>query len=347
MENDLPELNFDWLIEIDLFKHAVTYFDNGQKRSEQFFTDGSKLYKEIFYSENGHIREIVNYKLNTNDIRRYYFADEKVKSGMTISYHENGIVQSQKYYVDGKIHWEEKFFSESGQLLEVINYKKGIKSGLHKMYTERGILLSEINFEGSIPNGESRFYYDNGLTKALINYRMGKKDGISKFYYDNGIMKIEENFEDDIREGFVKTFYKSGGLKEEWSVHQGLPEGKCNFYYKTGMIYGIKNYKGGKEEGLSRFYYENGKIKEEINYLHGLKNGLYKFYTPGGRLEKEIIFQEGEPIQQTELEIKNSDDVYVPTRKENAIRTMNYIGISAAIIIALYLVYSLLIYLFG
>lgn len=347
MERSIPDTDFGNLIEIDIFRHSVTYYDNGQKKSEQFFTDGSKLYKEIFYSDTGQIREIVNYKLDSNECKRYHFTEEKVKSGMLISYHENGKVQSQKYYVDGKIHWEEKFFSDSGQLLEVITYKKGTKSGIHKIYTEKGILLSEICFENSIPHGESRFFYDNGLTKALISYRSGKKNGISKLYYDNGILEIEENFEDDVAEGFIKTFYRSGGLKEEWQVHKGIPDGNCVFYYKTGMIYGTKNYKGGKEDGTARFYYENGRIKEEINFSGGLKNGLHKFYNPSGRLEKEIIYQDGEIIKEVEPETRKPLQAYIPTKRENAIRTMNYIGISAAIIVVLYLIYSLLIYLFG
>ena len=342
-----PITNFSELVLKEIFKHSIIFYPNGQKKKEQFYTDGLLLFKEINYSESGQIREIINYKAESNEVKKYFFAEEKVKSGMLICYHENGSVQSQKYYVGGKIHWEEKFFSEAGQLLEIISYKKGIKAGPHKIYNDRGILLSEIYFDNNIPDGPATFYYNNGLTKSIVNYKNGKKCGISKLYYENGILKFEENFENDVLEGFIRTFYKSGGIKEDWQIHNGIPEGNSIFFYKDGTIYGVKNYKSGIEHGPAKFYYENGKLKEELNYFEGLKDGSHKFYDPDGKLEKECIYENGILTQENFPEIEQSQNTISNVKSGNMARTMNYVGISAASLFGIYLLYTLAIYLFG
>ncbi|MDP4192977.1 MAG: hypothetical protein Q8858_15535, partial [Bacteroidota bacterium] len=160
--DEYPNLTPDKLNDDVLFNHAKTYYEDGKLRSERYYTDGLLLLKEIFYSPSGQVREIINYKKDGSYTSRQRFSDEVYKSGLALTYYEDGQVQSQRYYVDGKIHWEEKIFSPKGQLLEVITYYKGGKNGKHTVYNENGAKVFEIDYKNNLPDGTSKFYYENG-----------------------------------------------------------------------------------------------------------------------------------------------------------------------------------------
>ncbi len=348
----IPNLTHFYLDkESDFYLPEITYFANGKVKSEKYFTDGQKLVQEKIYNETGTLIEIINY-VSSGQNKILYFDNEVTdkRSGIALTYHENGKVQSQRYFVDGKIHWQEKIFSESGQLLEFITYDKGGKSGPYIMYNERGNKIKEINYEDNSPNGLTKYYYDNGQLKAEVIYKDGKKNGTTKIFYNNGTLKVVENNRDDIREGVTKTYYESGGIKEEWYFSKGEPEGNNKFFYKSGALFGSKNYKEGKEEGLTQLFYENGIIKEEINYLEGKKHGSNKIYDSSGKLIKEFVFTGGvcekevEPtLEKVIIPVITKPVEHVRTFKEKTILTMNYMAVSAFILAIIYLIYFLLI----
>jgi len=346
---DAPNLTHFYIDnESKYFLPIITYHPNGKIKTEKYFTDGEKLLKEKVYNEEGKLVEIVNYLSNGLNSILYFDREEVEKrSGMAITYHNNGKVQSQKYYVEGKIHWQEKIFDENGNLIEFISYEKGGKKGPYILYDENGNKIKELIYDDNVPSGLAKFYYVNGQLKAEINYKNGKKNGVSKIFYSNGVLKINETIVDDIREGITTTYYESGGIKEEWNFAKGEPEGKSKFYYKSGSLYGTKNYKEGKEEGLTQLFYENGALKEEINYKSGKKNGINRIYDSKGKLVKELVFNDG--VFEKESEIKNEplinlNEVVKPrenkmTFKEKSILTLNYAGVVLGVLIIIYIIY--------
>ncbi|MFH0734307.1 MAG: toxin-antitoxin system YwqK family antitoxin [bacterium] len=335
--------------ESDFYLPEITYFTDGKVKSEKYFTDGQKLIKEKIYNEQGTLIEIVNYISDGKNKVLYFDKEETEKrSGIALTYHENGKVQSQRYFVNGKIHWQEKIFSEAGNLLEFISYDKGGKSGPYIMYDERGNKIKEINYEDNIPSGITKLYYENGQLKAEVNYKDGKKNGITKIFYNNGTLKIVENNINDIREGITKTYYESGGIKEEWNFSRGAPEGNSKFFYKSGALFGTKNYKSGMEEGLTQLFYEDGIVKEEINYVEGKKHGSNRIYDTSGKLIKELVFTEGVCEKEIEPKIEiipviTEPLAHITTFREKTILTINYVAVSAVILAIIYLIYFLLI----
>jgi len=351
-----PNTNPDYLLKDELNKPDVTFHNNGRIKSERHYTDGQILLKEKFYADNGMLCEIVNYKKEGDEYSRQTFDADPKRSGLNITYYSNGNVQSQKYFVDGLLHWEEKIFSESGELLELITYKKGGKNGPHILYNESGNKISEINYSENLPHGNAMFFYEDGQLKATTQFDGGFQTGGAKVYYRNGILKISENLEDDLREGITRTFYESGGIKEEWNFHNGLASGENKFYYRSGTLFGVKNYEKGKEEGLSTFYHENGNLKEEINYTEGKKDGPNTFYNLHGQIKKELTFSDGNMIEEVIHEVENdviSDDVPQttivepePEHKKNVSKT-NVALIIAGFFLLLYFTYTFIIYLIG
>lgn len=344
MEVEYPNLTPDNLKKEIPFDYASAYYDSGTIKSERFFTDDHLLMKEIHYSPAGQIREIVNFKKDGSKLLHQNFTDEIVKSGLSLTFYENGAIQSQKYYVDGKVHWEEKIFGPEGQLIEVINYIKGGKTGIDTVYNQLGGKISEIAYKDNQPDGISRFYYDNGQLKAEICYVKGKKNGVSKIYYQNGIMKVVENMRDDMRDGLTKTFYENGGSKEEWCFSDGELSGNCNFFYKSGQLFGTKNYEGGKEEGLSQLFYENGELKEEITYHEGNKSGVSKVYDKYGNLEAEYIYLNNEIIEEKRGAPVYPEGSVNSSKKETIRRNINYFLIFSAVLVMIYFLYAFILY---
>ena len=333
---ELPNTSPDKIEDIRPFKNKITYYPNGRVRSEQYYTDDELLLKEIIYSESGQIKEIINYKKDGAEDRKQTFENDAKKSGISISYYEHGVMQSQRYYVAGQIHWEEKIFDEKGRLIEIVTYRRGHKEGPNIIYHSKGYKLNEVNYKDNLPHGQAKFFYDNGQLKAEVFFDKGIRQGISKIYYNNGVMEIEEMLKDDVRDGCLKTFYENGGIKEEWGFKNGLPEGTSRFFYSNGKLYGEKSYKEGKEDGLHRFFYQDGRIKEEMFYSDGVLQGQPKYFP-----ESEYVT---DPEIQSKEILPQQESFNTPELVNNKSRNI-ILGLSIVIfVLLLYIFYTFIIY---
>ena len=130
-------------------------------------------------------------------------------------------------------------YYENGQLEEEGNYKNGKKDGLWKEYYENGQLSSEEEFKDDKRDGLRKSYYENGQLEEEGNYKNGKKDGLWKEYYENGQLSSEEEFEDDKRDGLWKSYYENGQLQFEVYYKDGKKNGlfKEYSYDKTGQLF--------------------------------------------------------------------------------------------------------------
>ena len=335
-----------------VFRNERFYHQNGKIKLEQFFIDGNFLFKEVHYNEDGTVNEIINYRSDGTTWSNQEFKNGEVKSGLTLTYYEDGSVQSQKYYVENKVHWTERIFNRKGQLIEVIGYSKGIKNGQNIFFDENSNKVGEINYRFNNPDGSAKFYYPNGKLKAEINYYRGHKTGISRIYYKNGILKSEENLRNDIRNGVTKTFYENGNIKEEWNFKNGKPDGSSKTYYKNGVISGIINYKNGTEEGISTYYYQNGNLKQEIFYTKGTISGTTKIYKEDGTFDHEINYSDSNsdkgyavPLSESKIDpivkYKVEKAVRKADRRKRIIRSVNYALLFSVSVAAIYILYIL------
>lgn len=80
------------------------------------------------------------------------------KDGILRKYYDNGVLQSEFVYKDGKL------------------------NGLCRTYYENGSIKSRENYKDDKLDGLSKVYYENGKIMADIFYREGKK--IWETYYD-------------------------------------------------------------------------------------------------------------------------------------------------------------------
>jgi antitoxin component YwqK of YwqJK toxin-antitoxin module len=93
-------------------------------------------------------------------------------SGTLVKYHENG-----------QLNWEE-------------NFKDGKKDGIDKKYNENGQLEKKQSFKYNKKDGVSEEYYKNGQLEEKGNWKEGKPDGVFEYYHEDGDLEKKINYKD-------------------------------------------------------------------------------------------------------------------------------------------------------
>ena len=124
------------------------------------------------------------------------YKDNKLYTGYFIRHFDNGNINFEGNYKDGKKDSLMKGYYDNQQIGYEVNYKNGIKHGKHTMYYENGNLSEEGNFidgkeEGIWVTVDSLGYINKG------NYKNGKREGIWYWYYVDSktlldTIKVEE-----------------------------------------------------------------------------------------------------------------------------------------------------------
>ena len=89
-----------------------------------------------------------------------------------------------------------KLYYENGNLESESNFKDGKQEGLSKLYYENGDLESEGNYKDGKGEGLAKEYYENGNIRIEGNYKDGKKEGHFKEYYENGYLMAQYYYKD-------------------------------------------------------------------------------------------------------------------------------------------------------
>ena len=103
-------------------------------------------------------------------------------TGVVKSYYENGNLEAEGNFKDGKLEGLGKEYYENGNLKGEKNYKDGKLEGLSKAYYDNGNLKAEVNFKDDKPEGLFKVYYENGNLGVEINFKDGK--AVSGYMYD-------------------------------------------------------------------------------------------------------------------------------------------------------------------
>ena len=113
----------------------------------------------------------------------------------------------------------DKVYYENGQLEYEGNFVDGKQDGIWKHYYESGQLKKIVNWRDGKPNGLKESYYENGQLEKEGKYKDGEQDGIWKYYYESGQLKSERNFifssSQQYRYQIFKYYYKNKKIKEE------------------------------------------------------------------------------------------------------------------------------------
>ncbi len=151
--------------------HETFFTENGGKCEESNYKAGVLRGEQIFYYENGQVRERRNFDENGSF------------TGVFKSYFENGHLKSEGQYENGAMDGKWKFFFNSGNIKEIIVYKNNTENGPFIEYHENGKIAAEGTYINELESGSLKIYDDKG------NLTMQKQceNGICRTTWKSGL----------------------------------------------------------------------------------------------------------------------------------------------------------------
>jgi len=121
------------------------------------------------------------------------------RNGLHRVWYENGQLQYEANFKDGKVDGLYRDWYEDGQLQYETNCKDGYLDGLNRGWYENGQLYFTKNYKYGMKHGIMRHWFRNGQLMVEYNYKDGKSNGICRNWHENGQLWFEMMYKDDKR----------------------------------------------------------------------------------------------------------------------------------------------------
>lgn len=150
---------------------------------------------DVTISADGKSRKVCKYHPNGNgyvECEEKQGADDKwVRHGPITAWHENGVIQQDGEYTDGKIsgHW--RYWDDMGQLEREGGYDQGLFEGDWKAFHPGNKPKSAGFFHVGLAEGPWKFWHDNGQLQSEGEFVTNLKEGVWKFYLPNGEVDVD------------------------------------------------------------------------------------------------------------------------------------------------------------
>ena len=242
-------------------------------------------------------------------LKRYRMYDKKgVLNGNSISYYEEGNIQSIFPYKNNLIEGLVIRYYENGNIKEEINYKNDKMNGEAKSYDENGKLNGRTIFKDDIKLEEDVYKENEILKNTFKNGELVKQDICTL----NGTLKERRILNGDEME--YSTFYSNGNVKQKILAKDkiiikeqiyarngnimsnsffsdGKPVIELFEYYPDGKLFRKISTVNKMLNGDSIEYYPNGNIKEKTHFINNKEEGEHFFYDKNGNLIKTDIYK--------------------------------------------------------
>jgi antitoxin component YwqK of YwqJK toxin-antitoxin module len=267
-----------------------SYYQSGALKTKENRIGGyAKIGKFEHYYESGKMKVSGNYKLTE------HFG---VLDGSLKTFFENGNLQSEAIYKNGKLNGIAKTYSANNELLSEINFKNGRPVGLFKLHQESqnndtglfkifdtvGDVLYEISFKNKIAISGTTKQITTDVNIGKIEYR----NATNADFYNLGFNYQKEKAK------LVLEFYSDGSLQSETYYLNNKKDGLFRAYFSDGALRTETYFTKGKMNGLFKEYYlDNNKIKIAANYKNGKLDGNFKLFAKCGGLLNDRNYVNG------------------------------------------------------
>ena len=216
LSNKLSDLN-------DSIQRKDNLYQELQKKAMDLYYESENFKDSIgpFLTDRVLVDELTN--KGTDQKPTMYF-EGALFNGVGFDVYEDGQLESETNYKDGKRNGLVKSWYPNGQLLFEGNYKDGEEDGLCQQWHENGQLKYEDNYKDGKPDGFYKGWYEDGQLRFEGNYKDGLEDGLAKYWFRNGQLKSEINHNDGKMNGFYKEWYENGQLKSESNYKDGVKQ---------------------------------------------------------------------------------------------------------------------------
>jgi uncharacterized protein len=258
----------------------ITYFEDGDKRGEIEYIEDHGRYTEYYHSGKIFAEGPKSGSRNVGHWR--YFNEQGIlqsegdyvngkKQGTWQEYYPSGKVSSSGLYENDVAVGNWKYFFEDGTISTSGDFVGGKKNGYWSAYNPAGKLKSEITYNGG--SGEYREYFPGGKLKLKGMVLEGKNQGLWKYYYEDG--KLEGECEFDKGKGNYKGYYSSGALQTKGVIEQDLRVGTWELYEEDGKLSGYyKPVYNGDQQLATEI---NTLVKTQTKVSKASSRGFYYF----------------------------------------------------------------------
>lgn len=184
-----------------LYGNRTTYYRGGQIQSESIYENGIPINEAKYYYEDGQPQVFIDYK---NKIKKTYYRDGTL-------YVEVRFLDNDEWKYEG----EAKLYYQTGEILGIEQFKKGVLNGKSVYYYKNGKIQRKRFYKDGTLEGEDINYYENGNVAEKIFYKNGSlRNGRRITYYENGNIRTE-SFHDEqgLYHGEMKKYYENGKVK--------------------------------------------------------------------------------------------------------------------------------------
>jgi len=169
----------------------------------------------------------------TEEVAFFWGRSDTIKNGLCKSWHENGHLNSECEYKNGKL------------------------EGFYRLRNNNGILLSESNYKNDLLEGSHKEWYNNGKLEVKCEYKNGVKEGLYREWFNNGTLEVECEYKNGAIEGLYKRWYINGKLWEKCEYKNGQREGPYKEWHDNGTLDEEGEYKNGVSY---KKWHDNGKL---------------------------------------------------------------------------------------
>ncbi len=279
----------------ELHKHVP--FKNNLEVGEGFEYSRDGMIITLLYFDAGYLRR--SEKINRHD-------KEGKRRGPWKTFHANGAVASEGYYMNDLKNGIFKTFDSKENLLSLEKYKDGelvvdseqsIVLDIRNTYHSNGTIASSGGYVDGEKQGTHRVYDDEGTilrgevysssikTGEGIIDKSGDFEGPWKLYYTTGELKGEGSYIKSERDGAWVFYHKNGKIEHRGKYAAGLAQGDWTWYFEDGKLRRQEYYRRGKEDGESEEFNQEGNVISQGEFVGGYKEGEW-FYNVGDHTER-------------------------------------------------------------
>ena len=253
---------------------------------EQLKNINGKLCDEDGKPFSGRIKE------TSGDYTNIYSYKSGELHGLNVSYYKDNIKEIG-HWKDGKQNGLFQLYTEEGILVDDASFKEGERDGLTKQfYSDTGKLRVLGNYKNGVLAGEFKAYYPNGNLQGEVTYKNGEMNGEFKEYHENKNIRLSGNYKNSLQEGEWKSYLEDGTLETIVNYKDGELNGLKEDFYKNGNVWTRQEFKNNDLDGVYEVYYENGNPQLKAKIKNGQTVEEQRFNhdgTPSNEKEKIII----------------------------------------------------------
>jgi antitoxin component YwqK of YwqJK toxin-antitoxin module len=127
-------------------------------------------------------KEKLNFKIQNKEV----FFKGSPFSGKVVCYYENGKLQSESSFKDGRPDGKSVQYFNDGTVVDVVYYKDGYLNGIYESHYDHGQLYFRMTYLNGKLDGTYEVYYPDGKKKEIRSYKNGMREGTFISYHQNG-----------------------------------------------------------------------------------------------------------------------------------------------------------------